>query len=139
MCSNYSQEVSETCDQVLKTIKDSNLNFVLQETPFSLYVTIRKKFIHGRESNPRVQGKQSEQSRNELEQVIENLEAHIEALEFEKQNYSSELQSLGFTDEKTNRELSEVKAENMTILKNNKALEKNLEKKASENQIFLNT
>jgi chromosome segregation ATPase len=116
---------------------NSNLNVVLQETPFSVYLTIRKKVIHGRGSNPRVQKEQSEQNRNEMEQVIGKLEAQIEAFANEKENYCSELQNLFLTVEKTSRELSEVKAEHMTVLKNNKTLEKNLENKVSENQITL--
>ena len=36
----------ERCDQILWLIKHSNLNFRAEETPFSLNVTIRKKFIN---------------------------------------------------------------------------------------------
>ena len=33
------------CGQVLFGLKMSNLNYVVKETPFSAYVTIRKKFV----------------------------------------------------------------------------------------------
>ena len=33
------------CENVLKNLKISRLTFTVQETPFSAYVTIRKKFI----------------------------------------------------------------------------------------------
>ena len=72
-----------------------------------------------------------------MEQVIGKLEAQIEAFAKERENYCSELQNLVLTVEKTSWELSEGKAENMTVLKNNKTLEKNLENKVSENQITL--
>ena len=67
-----------------------------------------------------------------MEQVIGKLEAQIEAFAKERENYCSELQNLVLTVEKTSRELSEVKAENMTVLKYKKTLEKNLENKVSE-------
>ena len=48
MSANFSSKVSahEACDEVVNTVKSSNLHFVLQETPHSVYITIRKKFIN---------------------------------------------------------------------------------------------
>ena len=34
----------EICESVLKTVKSSNLEFSIQETPFSAHITVRKKF-----------------------------------------------------------------------------------------------
>jgi DNA repair exonuclease SbcCD ATPase subunit len=34
----------ETCDLILRHVKTSCLNFAIQETPFSVYLTIRKSF-----------------------------------------------------------------------------------------------
>ena len=36
---------TDRCDQILCLIKNSNLNFSAQETPFTLHVTVRKKFV----------------------------------------------------------------------------------------------
>ena len=33
------------CGQILFSLKNSNLNYVVKETPYSAYITIRKKFI----------------------------------------------------------------------------------------------
>ena len=33
------------CNQVLKIVKESNLNYLVNETPYSAYVTIRKRFV----------------------------------------------------------------------------------------------
>ena len=33
-----------TCENVLSVLKNSGLNFIIQDTPFSAYLTIRKKF-----------------------------------------------------------------------------------------------
>ena len=32
------------CDKILSEIRDSNLHFLVQESPFSIYLTLRKKF-----------------------------------------------------------------------------------------------
>ena len=36
---------NSVCNQVLQIIKESNLNFLINETPYSAFVTIRKKFV----------------------------------------------------------------------------------------------
>ena len=39
--------VQDTCDQqILKEVKQSDLNFVISETPFSLEIIIKKKFVY---------------------------------------------------------------------------------------------
>ena len=43
MISEISAELS--CGQILFTLKQSKLNYVVRETPFSAHITIRKKFI----------------------------------------------------------------------------------------------
>ena len=37
--------IQDICDQILKNVKLSNLNFVIAETPFSLEIKIKKKFL----------------------------------------------------------------------------------------------
>ena len=37
--------VEKACGQILFSLKTSNLNYMVNETPFSAYVTIRKKFV----------------------------------------------------------------------------------------------
>ena len=48
MTANFPSKVSahQACDEVINAIKSSNLHFVLQETPHSVYSTIRKKFVN---------------------------------------------------------------------------------------------
>ena len=43
MTSEISAEFS--CGQILFTLKQSKLNYVVRETPFSAHITISKKFI----------------------------------------------------------------------------------------------
>ena len=35
------------CGQVLYSLKMSHLNYMVKETPYSVYITVRKKFISG--------------------------------------------------------------------------------------------
>ena len=37
----------QTCDTIISLIRDSNLNFFVQETPFSAFINIRKTFCRG--------------------------------------------------------------------------------------------
>ena len=42
-------KLSFVCNQVLRVIKESDLNYLVKETPYSAYITIRKKFVKNRE------------------------------------------------------------------------------------------
>ena len=37
-------EVQQSCDKLLTLLRDSGLNFLIQERPYSVFVTIRKSF-----------------------------------------------------------------------------------------------
>ena len=37
-------DARQTCDKLISLIRDSNLNFLVQETPFSAFINIRKTF-----------------------------------------------------------------------------------------------
>ena len=41
----------ETCESVLSEIRNSRLNFLVQETPYSAFITIREKFRKGSEDS----------------------------------------------------------------------------------------
>ena len=41
---HYSPE--KNSEQILQCVRSSNLHFQVQETPFSIYITVRKKFIN---------------------------------------------------------------------------------------------
>ena len=44
-------KANNVCNQVLKVLKESNLNYLVNETPYSAFVTIRKKFVKQMESS----------------------------------------------------------------------------------------
>ena len=43
--------VEMACGQILFSLKTSKLNYMVKETPFSAYVTIRKKFVKNLSNN----------------------------------------------------------------------------------------
>ena len=45
-----------TCEQILKYIKLSNLNFNIVESPFSATITIKKTFIKNKDGTSRISG-----------------------------------------------------------------------------------
>ena len=49
------QNIQQSCDRILNNVRCSNLNFSLNETPFSIYITIRKSLtkVH-HVANPQV-------------------------------------------------------------------------------------
>ena len=40
-------DARHTCDMLIASLRESNLNFLVQETPFSAFITIRKTFCRG--------------------------------------------------------------------------------------------
>ena len=55
------------CDQILYLVKNSNLNFELHETPFSLNLTLKKTFVHHwKKSNHSAQEAHVSQHANDL-------------------------------------------------------------------------
>ena len=65
--------VLETCDNILQHIRSSHLNFLVQESPFSLFVTIRKSFnqqkLEGKyldDKNDYNQNLQDQKSKNQI-------------------------------------------------------------------------
>ena len=42
---------NEVCGDIIQTVNASNLNFQLIETPYSVYLTIRKKFLKDRQGS----------------------------------------------------------------------------------------
>ena len=74
--------VRDSCNLVISSVRDSSLNFSIQETPFSLYLTIRKSFIKSKEAYPY----QNVSNQNNVHEVKikteeENLEKKVKQLE----------------------------------------------------------
>ena len=81
---------SEACDALLLVIKASQLDFIIQETPYSSFITIRKKFQKGfnpSEVTKSITAKGKDQKLEEanlenrkLREVIKECEAQLESV-----------------------------------------------------------
>ena len=87
------------CNQVLKVVKESNLNYLVNETPFSAFITIRKNFV-------RQSGKQ------------EALEVTLACDDYSLKQKCRELEK-ELTQLKTNLQGCEVKIEGLVEENNN--------------------
>ena len=74
----------ETCDLILGHVKTSSLNFSIQETPFSVYLTLRKSFNQSsrRFSNPETYTSSSNPTQSK--ETLEKLETELQNLRFEQ-------------------------------------------------------
>ena len=88
MCASYS--AFKICDVILSQVRSSNLNFVIQETPFSMLLTIRKSFNKDSRNLPTTAPRRrvpqhfdafSVDPNLEKEALIKELEAKVNSLE----------------------------------------------------------
>ena len=108
----------ESCDKILMSLRDSNLHFLIQESPYSAYLTIRKRFS----KNP-VQKTSKDKNENLSENEIHNL--------------TQEIYTKGQKIDALNQEIVTLKAENETLnqqaVKNTKEM-KNMNKVRNEKE-----
>jgi hypothetical protein len=113
-------KIQNSCASVLNSVRQSGLNFAIQETPFSFYVTVRKSALrghhqllphhqHGASLDPNIVIEQLQKQCAFLQQANDKLQ-----LDFaESVDYADELESLIKSSKETNKILEEkvVKAE----------------------------
>jgi hypothetical protein len=73
------RRAESACENVLTCLKNSNLHFVLKETPFSAQVIIRKKFIRF-QYNENIQNIQTSPKRGKDDRETAQLQKKIEML-----------------------------------------------------------
>ena len=151
-------DARHTCDMLIASLRESNLNFLVQETPFSAFITIRKTFCRGAYKsvkNPLPEENavelnnlkhENEVLKNALEDKELQLESYKEAscvlknrLERAEHEILKHFKEAKIKEEKLVDEISELKSEisslkskNIDAAKTIKAHEKsnnNLEKK----------
>ena len=74
----------DSSDKIVKEIKNSNLHFILNETPFSVYVTIREKFLTGMKICEQISDEHD--NMNELVNEHASQKADIKRTESQKQD-----------------------------------------------------
>ena len=78
---------SITCSKVLNTIKTSQLDFYLQETPYSAFITIRKKYVKSFKSD--IVNVETENGIEELKRENENLRNYVKEKTAELETYQN--------------------------------------------------
>ena len=91
------QNVKNSCDKVLTSVRDSSLNFSLQETPFSIYITIRKSFLRCRSDSldkkpSKYKEEQTSGKSQELEDLITKLKSEEKINLALKNNYEEAIE-----------------------------------------------
>ena len=134
---------SMICDQVLWLVKNSNLNFQLKETPYSLNLSIKKRFTtlwnqnsvsfqdFSTESNAPIfpqqdqtsqQFQQHQSSQVELQKHIESLKAELEEALTEKDETQKDMIQLDKVHKKLQREHKEMQSKHEQLCFNFKKL-----------------
>ena len=69
------------CGQVLFGLKMSNLNYVVKETPYSVYLTIRKSFV---KETFQTQNNKIKDSEQDLKEEIKDLKTNLAMAKVDK-------------------------------------------------------
>ena len=122
---NYNQLVTtqKYCDEIPRCIRSSNLHFTTQETPYSLYVTVRKKMINEQfeslSENELVNYEllKLKEKCDILAQNNDELRNILEVKEKEIKNYTKSVQDLSLKLEKAEIKMQEAITENNVVNK----------------------
>ena len=140
-------DANKICDEIIRNVSSSNLNYRINQTPYSVYLTIRKKFIKEFEPNhsePKIVSEENPKYVSDLEKenvYIKNeydkLARLYNACLQHKTSLESEVNSLGaeFVRLKEAEE-EKVCAEVKKVIHEKKNIETKYEKVLKENKDF---
>ena len=108
--------VEKACGQVLFSLKLSNLNYMVKETPFSAYVTIRKKFVKNVHTVTSVNEDTAENaSENDNNEYVRKLEKENALLQKKVKDILTENAHLRFDVEEFEIKFNALEKEKATI------------------------
>ena len=90
----FTMDPKDLCDNIIHAVKTSNLNYSLQESPFSVYLSIKKTFIqnkHGDLLLPKYYGNIVEETK-QLRAEFENIKSERDALVLDTSELHTELE-----------------------------------------------
>ena len=99
------------CNQVLKVLKESDLNYLVNETPFSAFVTIRKNFVRQREEQEVSEVTPACDDDASLKQKCKGLELKIKDLEKENNTLKGKVCELESEKSRVNIRLEVTKGQ----------------------------
>ena len=115
---DVSAKISEICDKIHNVIKSSKLDFAIQQTPYSSYVTIRRKV----QKNVTLEALFDTNIKNE-ETVNFNLKERLKAQEEENKELISQVETLSEELDKREMEINLIKRQFEEISKKAKEVE----------------
>ena len=117
----------DTCANIINTLRTSGLTYSLKETPYSVYLTLRKKFIKEHSPQPLTHVNRAQVDKtSEYENTIAKLQ---EALENELAQHEATKHELSQTEleaEKLVDHINNINAKESSKLSMNHALQKEL-------------
>ena len=134
------------CEELLGVLKKSKLNYLVKETPYSAFVTIRKRFLKDNKDIPKVTLAQNDtNSVRDLNAITENyilkqrckdLEVKVGYLQIDIENLEVKVETLEIDKAKMFTQVQSNEQENKLADDKINALEKDFNKKKEE---FLET
>ena len=73
------ESIENSCQGIISAVKSSSLNFGIQETPFSIYISVRKSY--NKSSNPNLKSKQQNGAFYDVKSELDYLQTKIKHLE----------------------------------------------------------
>ena len=104
--------VEKACGQILFCLKSSNLNYMVKETPFSTYVTIRKKFVRNLHS---VENITENTPANDNNEYVRKLEKENALLQKKVKDILTENAHLRFDSEESEIKFNALEKEKTTL------------------------
>ena len=114
-------KLNSSCDSILQRIRSSGLHFSCQETPWSIYVTLRKSFIQSNKnqtslSSPTAVANLSTMSEfNRLKSELENLKYSYKELEKAFENVKNHLEETVQDCNDKNKAIQDLKNLNQNL------------------------
>ena len=134
-------ETDKAVNVVLSSVKKSNLNFYIQESPFSLYINLRKTFIKNKEGNilyPPCSDTTTDDTIKQKEEVAKlekencNLRDTVGQLEAELNETRNALHKSNNKLENINKDVKNLQMENEILVNTNNELQVTIDTIESE-------
>ena len=114
-------DANNAADFIISSVKKSNLNFYLQESPFSLHINIRKTFVKNKDGHL-LYPSSNDTSDDTIEQKL-----NIKKLKKEKSDIFTKLEDAMAENLAAKKELKKLEKENEALKKKNNELQVNIE------------
>jgi chromosome segregation ATPase len=119
---NLDNYIKNSCMSVIKCISSSNLNYCIQDTPYSTYITLRKSLTSKLRNsqnleNQAFQNKQFNFDLDKSDQKLASLERHCETLVRANANLKTEFEGAVIEAESNQDQIRDLQVRNENLIK----------------------